>query len=850
MNNTVRIPVFLFFVMLLLSGIACSKGHSPVTLPDISQTEQISAQTSTGGHHLLSYSIIFANPDTMEFTLVPARAISTHFNILNWLEKDPCTDCVTITKVQKLLNNNFLVSLRFTHPFPSTNVTAFDVRGIMMFHGSQTYPVTGLTASNIYKNDSDLMNPDGYTALYNFSTAGQGYDGLQGYQQGDLAFSIPNTTVNGYKMYYSDIPSNLRHYFIAGSQVTADFEIHFSTGTVALGYAVDASWAMPFVIPVTDPLSQFPPEANCPEPWQVVATEDLLSNTLTSLGGSTTIAIDVYDYLGMATYKTPTVECPDLFTGLIPATFVESLTDHDRWTVTIPNSNLVPGGQYRALIKVEDNDNDTAPSWLDLSTYQIVTLAVTSQTTFGGWAVTFGGDDWDTALSSVADSQGNVYVTGAFSTTCNFDPNGSAVKTSQGGRDAYLAKYDSNGNFVWVNTWGGTNWEMGVNVALNGDDVLCYGYYEGTVDFSGGSGTDVREAIGNMDYFLSSYNASTGVRKWTATWGSNNYDYANGLGVDFAGNIYLGGTFGGKCDFDPGSAKFEVTPIGYDAFLLKLNKNSGFQWVRTWGADTGEDMKVTDIATTPSGETWMCGYFWDTADFDPGAGIDIHTSTGQADCWASRFDQNGNFKWARTWGNPDSEDKAYGIEPDFVGNSYITGEFRNTVDFDPGAGVQNLESAGLLDAFLLELDISGNYVWCGAMGGEDDDSGRGVTIESFGNILAVGEFSGNANVSPTEIPSYRNSNGSSDVFLSKISQSHEFLWGDAWGGTDQEHFDLLNWFEFGNPVSVDIFGKVYVCGEFSDVVNFNPNNGDPADNHTSSGSFDAFITTIPPNGTW
>ena len=836
--------------LIIATGLGCSRGASPVTPSEPQQPQDVSVQTNPPVHHLWYYNMVSIDPATLEIETIPLRNVADHWNVLKWLEQGPCTNCVSITGAQKLINNNLLVSVQIKHPFASFNFTGFDVRGIAMFKGTQTFPVAGLKTSSILKNEGELVNADGFTSLYNSTTLGSGPGGLQGYLQGKLGAGVPDSTINGYKTYITNDGFNLRNYFTGGTTLASNFEIHMPPLPFILGYAVDASWAPPTVKPVVNPNTDFPPEANCPEPWKVVVTEDPADNSLTNLGGTTTLTIDVYDWQGKDSYKTPTVECPDLFNGYTDAHWVEDSADYTRWEVDVSNLKNAAAGKYKALVAVEDNDNDTSPAYLDLTAYRTTTLLVTSDTTFDGWAVTFGGDDWDHAFSSIADSLGNVYATGLFAGDCNFDPDGSQIKTSNGGKDAFLAKYDADGNFEWVNAWGGTNWEMGINVALNGANVLCYGYYEGTVDFSGGAGTDVRESNGNMDYFLSAYDAASGVHKWTATWGSSNYDYANGLGVDALGNIYMGGTFGQPCDFDPGSGVHEVDPIGYDAFLLKFSSNGAFKWVKTWGADTGEDMKVTTIATTQSGDTWMCGYFWDMADFDPGPGIDNHVSSGQADCWVSRFDSNGNFLWARTFGNATSEDYAMGVVPDFLGNCYITGQFRNTVDFDPGAGVQEFTSYGLLDAFLLELDSNGNYVWCGIMGGTFDDLGRGVSIDPLGNILIVGEFEGNANVSPTITPSNRMSNGSSDIFLTKISPSYDFLWADTWGGTGQEHLSLMNYFEYGNPVSVDIYGKAYVTGQFADVVNFNPNNGDPADDHTASGSFDAFITTIPPSGNW
>ena len=338
-------------------------------------------------------------------------------------------------------------------------------------------------------------------------------------------------------------------------------------------------------------------------------------------------------------------------------------------------------------------------------------------------------------------------------------------KISDGNYDAFLAKYDASGNFLWVNTWGGASFDVGNNVALDGANVLSYGYYTDTVDFSGGSGTDVRVSNGTSDFFLTAFDAASGARQWTDTWGSADPDTPAGMGVDQIGNIYLGGTFGDPCDFDPGPGQHIVTPLFYDQFVLKFTASGSFQWVKTWG--TGDDDLATDLAVSQSGETWACGYFNGTGDFDPGPNVDQHSSLGYKDAWVSRLDPNGNYRWARTWGEADNDEWAMAVAPDSVGNVYITGTFYETVDFDPGTGVHELTSNGSRDAYVLELDDSGSYVWAGNMGGDSDDDGDGIAVDSLGNILIAGVFQNTANISPSSPQSNRISNGSTDIFLPK-----------------------------------------------------------------------------------
>jgi hypothetical protein len=95
-------------------------------------------------------------------------------------------------------------------------------------------------------------------------------------------------------------------------------------------------------------------------------------------------------------------------------------------------------------------------------------------------------------------------------------------------------------------------------------------------------------------------------------------------------------------------------------------------------------------------------------DFDPGGGVDDHTSNGAFDAFLSQFDSSGYINWARTWGGTLS-DTGYGVAADVSGNAYVTGYFSGTVDFDPGTGVDSRISNGGEDVFLSKFPPDGNW---------------------------------------------------------------------------------------------------------------------------------------------
>jgi hypothetical protein len=135
-----------------------------------------------------------------------------------------------------------------------------------------------------------------------------------------------------------------------------------------------------------------------------------------------------------------------------------------------------------------------------------------------------------------------------------------------------------------------------------------------------------------------------------------------------------------------------------------------------------------------------------TRDFDHGAGVYNLTATGSsgADYFIAKYDQNGSFLWAKNWPkNSPSISYLTGIfdiKTDNSDNIYITGGFRATEDFDPGAGTANLTPTGNDDIFVAKYNSSGGYVWAFKIGGANWDGGQEIDVTSTGEVVVSGEF--------------------------------------------------------------------------------------------------------------
>jgi len=372
---------FFSIILLLLAfvSVSCS-GGDPVTGVVVSpdSLQDSIERDYTPNHYLWNYGLVYVNTHENEFEIIPVRHVAGHWNILKFLEQGPCTDCLKITGVEQSGNGTVLIDIEITHPFDNANLTGFDVRGIAMFSGSYEFPASGLNVSDRWLGDGALVNADGYTTLYNYSTMGSGPGGLEGYIEGKLSTAAtPDSLLNGFKRFISSGSQNTRNAFYSGDAITVTYEIDMPSDEFIFGYAVDASWAPAVSKPVQNPIDDFGPDANCPEAWKIAVTSTYNGEGLNASGGSAKLVIDVYDLQDTDTVHPVVIECPELFDGQIEGTWVSDGDGFSQYEAEVVNTNLALSGYYPVLVSKEAMENDpVGKPWLDLTAYQLFSIRV------------------------------------------------------------------------------------------------------------------------------------------------------------------------------------------------------------------------------------------------------------------------------------------------------------------------------------------------------------------------------------------------------------------------------------------------------------------------------------------
>jgi len=414
-----------------------------------------------------------------------------------------------------------------------------------------------------------------------------------------------------------------------------------------------------------------------------------------------------------------------------------------------------------------------------------VAIAQISDTACWVWAKSVSsttGGVYSNAIAVYPEGNGDVYVSGGFNGIVDFDPGPGTFSLSSGSDQdfaVFISKYDGLGNFIWARAFTG---------------------------IVGGVAFAISIAIDPVD-----------------------------------GAVYTTGHFNGTVDFDPGPNSFYLTS-GHEneVFISKINNEGNFVWVTRMG---GPEDDFGSLVIDPEGsrDVYITGQFKGTVDFDASMDIFNLTANGNHDIFIAKINNSGNFLWAKAIGGPGEEvSRTIVIDPTEGGKIYITGYFEETVDFDPGANKFELSAIMDKENFVAKWDSSGNLLWAAQLGTVGSKSDGSIALDAAGNgVYTTGSFQDSCDFNPGENIFKLHSKGKSDIFISKLTDSGEFLWAKAMGGADED---------FGTAVSIqpEEDGNVYTIGRFKGTADFDPGPDEKLIN--SFGDDDVFISCLQYTG--
>ena len=440
------------------------------------------------------------------------------------------------------------------------------------------------------------------------------------------------------------------------------------------------------------------------------------------------------------------------------------------------------------------------------------------------WVKTYGGNNYTWSKFVGVNAAGNLYISGTYRDTVDFDP-GTGVNNVAGG-GIFIQKLDADGNFIWVKTF---NANIEATVIDASGNIYTTGSFQGTTDFDPGPGTYSLTSAGNHDAYVQKLD-SNGNFIWAKSFSGTGFAFGRSLAVDAAQNVYTVGEFLDTVDFDPGAGTSKLVSAGggsRNIFIQKMDINGNFIWAKDFGKTSvvSAELLSHSITIDPSGSIYTTGRFQETVDFDPGPGIYNVTSTGARDVFIHKMDANGNFLWTKTFGGI-YHDEGLAIVSDGIGYIYTAGTFQLTVDFDPGPSVFNLISGGSAlrsNAFVQKLDTNGNFIWAKSFSGTQDISPSSIFIGPLGDIYTAGVYNNDVDFDPgtgtyilkgaTTLAQWS--------FVQKMDTSGNFISAKSFeGGTS---FNRIH------SMAIDTLGNVYTTGHFRHAVDFDPGPGTATD---------------------
>lgn len=449
------------------------------------------------------------------------------------------------------------------------------------------------------------------------------------------------------------------------------------------------------------------------------------------------------------------------------------------------------------------------------------------------WAKQMGSIGSDAGASIAIDNSGNVYTTGFFTNTADFDPGAGVYDlTSNGNEDIFISKLSPAGNLLWAVQIGSTDGDRGYSIATDAaGNVYATGAFIGTADFDPGAGVfNMTSAAGYGDMFVVKLNAS-GNLVFAKQFGGTGSISGYSIALDATGNIHTTGSFVQTIDFDPGPGTNNMTSMGiYDIFVCKIDGAGNFMWAKQMGGTTGFEVNISNSITIDAGgNVYTTGAYEDVTDFDPGAGVYTLDSTGFFIC---KLNSSGDLVWAKNIVSVNVTGTS--ITTDISGNVITTGSFAYTADFDLGPGTYDLTTSGMRDIFVLKTDPAGNLIWVKQMGsGTMGCYGYGVTTDAAGNIYTTGSFTDITDFNPGAGVYNLTASGMDDIFISKLDASGNFICADRIGG---------NASDYGYSIALDPSLNIYTTGAFSANVDFDPGPG--TNNINSTGLEDIFVSGV------
>ena len=286
----------------------------------------------------------------------------------------------------------------------------------------------------------------------------------------------------------------------------------------------------------------------------------------------------------------------------------------------------------------------------------------------GLWTRRFGKGELARANGVDVDSANNVYVVGQ---TEGALPG----QVSSGSNDAFVRKYDGDGNVLWTHQFGGQGGDFALDVAV---DRAPDAYVVGWIN-SESHGQPIV-----MDAFVNKY-STDGNELWKRQFGTQKFDRATSVAVDDDGNIYAAGC---TCGEFPGQTEIECT----DAFVRRYDTAGNELWTRQFG--TAREDRALGVSVDREGTLYVVG--WTEGTFPAQTHLGKRPAVVHKDGFVRAYDSAGNDLWTHQFGNELAQ-SGNDVIAEREGELYVVG---HTI-----GSLNGPAHRGALDAFVMKFSV-------------------------------------------------------------------------------------------------------------------------------------------------
>ena len=384
------------------------------------------------------------------------------------------------------------------------------------------------------------------------------------------------------------------------------------------------------------------------------------------------------------------------------------------------------------------------------------------------WSKRIGGNNDDKVSGLFVDENDYIYICGTFRDTIDFDSSGIAAPLiSAGSIDAFIAKFNPNGDLIWVKAISGPDLQF-ISMTRSDDNfIYTSGIFSGLTDFDP-STADFNLNGGLQAMYFAKY-STDGDFMWAKKVGLSSSISPTKPILTGDTLITMTGWFTGTVDFDPNTGTVAATaPSGnLDVFVAKYDSSGNFISLFSFGGNQSEF--GNSLIYDEQGNWYLTGGFNGTCNFNPlGSSVSI-VSQGQNDIFFAKYNPLNQLLFVKVTGGT-SNDYGKTILMDAQKNIWQTGSFSSTIDFDPGSGVSNLISVDGYDGiFIRKLDTLGNHIWSKRIDGFGLNVSHELAIKDSNEFYLAADFSHITDVDPSENVQEISTLNGNDTYILKLN---------------------------------------------------------------------------------